>query len=67
MPEVIVLDPSGNKDTIPVKVRQTSPDIWRCEYASATVGLHSVNIFFAGKHIPSSPFGVRVAPGKDIQ
>lgn len=59
------MDPAGNKDTVPVKVRQTSPDIWTCEYASAIVGLHSVNIFFAGKYIPNSPFGVRVSPGNE--
>lgn len=63
VPEVIILDPAGNKDAIPVKVRQTSPDVWCCEYASAAIGLHSVNVFFAGKAIPNSPYGVRVSPG----
>lgn len=65
VPEVIILDPAGNKNSVPVRVRQTSPDIWRCEYLSPTVGLHSVNIFFAGKPIPNSPIGVRVAPVSD--
>lgn len=65
MPEVIILDPSGNKNSVPVKVRQTSPDVWRCEYLSAVVGLHSVNIFFAGQPIPNSPFGVRISPVSD--
>lgn len=27
-------------------------------------GLHSVNVFYAGKPINNSPFGVRIAPGK---
>lgn len=31
---------------------------------SQLTGLHSVNVFYAGKPIPNSPFGVRVAPGK---
>ncbi|XP_060516412.1 filamin-A isoform X2 [Cylas formicarius] len=65
VPEVIILDPSGNKNSVPVKVRQTSPDLWRCEYISSIIGLHSVNIFFAGQPIPNSPFGVRVAPVSD--
>ncbi|KAF7274400.1 hypothetical protein GWI33_012941 [Rhynchophorus ferrugineus] len=65
VPEVIILDPSGNKNSVPVKVRQTSPDLWRCEYLSTVLGLHSVNIFFAGQPIPNSPFGVRVAPVSD--
>ncbi|XP_058791414.1 filamin-A isoform X2 [Phymastichus coffea] len=67
VPEVIVLDPQGNKTTVPVKLRQTSPDVWRCEYVSPVVGLHSVNIFFAGKLIPKSPMGVRVAPVSDAK
>ncbi|KAF2884976.1 hypothetical protein ILUMI_21197 [Ignelater luminosus] len=67
VPEVIILDPSGNKNTVPVKVRQTSPDIWRCEYVSSTVGLHSVNIFFAGQSIPNSPYGVRISPVSDAK
>ncbi|CAH0562197.1 unnamed protein product [Brassicogethes aeneus] len=67
VPEVIILDPSGNKNSIIVKVRQTSPDLWRCEYVSPTIGLHSVNIFFAGQSIPNSPFGVRVSPVSDAR
>ncbi|KAK5639704.1 hypothetical protein RI129_012196 [Pyrocoelia pectoralis] len=67
VPEVIILDPSGNKNSVPVKVRQTSPDIWMCEYVSPTVGLHSVNIFFAGKSIPNSPYGVRISPVSDAK
>jgi hypothetical protein len=63
VPEVIVLDPAGQKNTVPVKIRQTSPDEWRCEYVSTAIGLHSVNVFFAGQPIPSSPFGVKVSAG----
>ncbi|XP_066996805.1 filamin-A isoform X2 [Anabrus simplex] len=66
-PEVIILDPSGNKNTVPVKMRSISPDIWRCEYLSPVVGLHSVNVFFAGQPIPNSPFGVRVSPVSDAK
>ncbi|XP_022901138.2 filamin-A isoform X2 [Onthophagus taurus] len=67
VPEVIILDPEGHKTTVPVTVRQTSPDIWRCEYVSSFVGLHSVNIFFAGHFIPNSPFGVRISPVSDAK
>jgi hypothetical protein len=63
VPEVIVLDPAGQKNTVPVKIRQTSPDEWRCEYVSTAIGLHSVNVFFAGQPIPNSPFGVKVSAG----
>lgn len=67
VPEVVILDPSGNKNSVPVKVRQTTPDLWRCEYLSTVVGLHSVNIFFAGQPIPNSPFGVRISPASDYR
>lgn len=52
---------------MPVKLRQTSPDVWRCEYVSSVIGLHSVNIFFAGKLIPNNPVGVRVSPVSDAK
>lgn len=67
VPEVIILDPQGSKTTVPAKLRQTSPDVWRCEYVSPVTGLHSVNIFFAGKPIPGSPIGVNIAPVSDAK
>ncbi|XP_018353104.1 PREDICTED: filamin-A isoform X3 [Trachymyrmex septentrionalis] len=66
VPEVIILDPQGSKTTS-VKLRQTSADVWRCEYVSPVTGLHSVNIFFAGKPIPRSPIGVNIAPVSDAK
>lgn len=57
----------GSKTTVPVKLRQTSPDVWRCEYVSPMTGLHSINIFFAGKPIPGSPIGVNIAPVSDAK
>ncbi|XP_043469574.1 filamin-A isoform X2 [Leptopilina heterotoma] len=65
VPEVIVLDPL--KNIIPSKLRQTSPNVWRCEYVSPVLGLHSVNVFFAGKLIPESPMGVNMAPVSDAK
>ncbi|XP_015175448.1 PREDICTED: filamin-A isoform X4 [Polistes dominula] len=66
VPEVIILDPQGTKLTTP-KLRQIFPDVTRCEYSSPVTGLHSVNIFFAGKPIPESPVGVNVAPISDAK
>lgn len=34
---------------------------------SPITGLHSVNVFFAGKLIPKSPMGVNVAPVSDAK
>ncbi|KAG7210743.1 hypothetical protein KM043_012240 [Ampulex compressa] len=67
VPEVIILDPQDSKTAVPVKLRQTSPGVWKCEYVSPVTGLHSVNIFFAGKPIPESPIGVNVAPLSDAK
>ncbi|XP_063707051.1 filamin-A isoform X3 [Culicoides brevitarsis] len=67
VPEVIILDPAGHKTTVPAKVRQMSKDNWRCEYVSQQLGLHSVNVFYAGQPIPQSPYGVRVSPVSDAK
>lgn len=64
IPEVIILDPAGHKTTVPVKLRQIKTNHWRCEYISNIIGLHSVNVFFAGNPIYNSPFGVKISPGK---
>ncbi|XP_045034741.1 filamin-A isoform X1 [Daphnia magna] len=67
VPEVIVLDAAGQRNTVPVKLRQISPEVWRCEYVANSVGVHSINVFFAGQPIPKSPFGVRVSPVSDAR
>lgn len=43
-----------------MKLRPTQPGVWRCEYTPRVTGLHSINVFFAGKLIPGSPYGVNV-------
>ncbi len=42
-------------------MKQVGPGKFRCEYVPREPGLHSVNIFFAGRPIPNSPYGVNVA------
>jgi hypothetical protein len=59
--EVILVDPRGRQDVVPVSVKQIGPGKFRCEYVPREPGLHSVNIFFAGRPIPNSPYGVNVA------
>ena len=67
VPEVIVLDPAGQRNTVPVKLRQISPEVWRCEYVASNIGVHSINVFFAGQPIPKSPYGVRISPVSDAR
>ena len=67
-PEVIVLDPKGKKDSTPVRIvveeeeEQQQEGVYRVEYIPTHVGLHSVNVFYAGNPIPKSPYGVKVSP-----
>ncbi|XP_022254826.1 filamin-A-like, partial [Limulus polyphemus] len=65
--EVIILDQRGDRTTVPWRVRKIDEDVYRCEYVCQTVGLLSVNIFFAGQLIPNSPFGVKVSPVCDAR
>ena len=65
-PEVIILDPKGKKDSVPIRItpHEDEPEIFRCDYVATMIGLHSVNVFFAGNPIPGNPFGVRVSPAR---
>jgi len=65
--DVVILDQQGNKDTCRPVMTKKSEDHWIVEYAPTVEGLHSVNIFFAGKAIPRSPFGVGVSPAVDAR
>lgn len=59
------MDPAGHKTTVPVKMRQTDHNRWKCEYVSHLIGLHSVNIFFGGIPVKNSPFGVKISSGNN--
>ncbi|CAF0978621.1 unnamed protein product [Adineta ricciae] len=65
--EVAVVDPHNRENAVPVSVKQTSPGKFRCEYVPREPGLHSVNVFFADRPIPRSPFGVNVSPSSDAK
>jgi len=64
--DVAILDPEGNKDTARPTITQKADGVWLVEYSATRDGLHSVNVFFAGKAIPNSPFGVVVSPGLNV-
>jgi len=64
--DVAVIDPMGRKDAIKPMVARKTDDNWYVEYTPLMEGLHSVNIFFAGKPIPNSPYPVSVSRGKDF-
>lgn len=62
--EVVILDPNGKKDTASLKIspHAVQRDVYRCEYIATKLGLHSINVFYAGNPIPASPFGVKISP-----
>lgn len=64
--DVAILDPEGHRDATRPTITQKSEGVWLVEYTPAAPGLHSVNVFFAGKAIPGSPFGVGIAPGNKL-
>ena len=61
-PEVVLTNPHGRQDVVPVSVKQTTPGKYRCEYVPREPGSHTVNVLFAGRPIPNSPFPVNVSP-----
>jgi len=62
--DVAVIDPMGRKDAIKPMIARKTDDNWYVEYTPLVEGMHSVNIFFAGKPIPTSPYPVAVSHGK---
>ncbi|XP_033178951.1 filamin-A isoform X3 [Bombus impatiens] len=64
-PVVTVLDEEGLN--VPFKLRQTLPEVWRCEYTPTEIGVHTIKMSFAGKSIPGSPCNVNVGSGTDAK
>jgi len=62
--DVGIVDPKGAKNTVRPIITKKSPDLWYVEYTAFIPGLHSVNVFFAGKQINNSPFPVGVGTGQ---
>lgn len=64
---MVILDPAGHKTTVPAQLHNVAAGLWRCEYTAQQLGLHSINVFYAGAAVPHSPFGVRVSPTSDAR
>ena len=60
-PSVIILDPKGKKDSVPVKITPLEDEVYKCEFVPKIDGMHYALVFFAGIPIPASPIGFRVA------
>ncbi|XP_071870651.1 filamin A protein cher isoform X5 [Bombus fervidus] len=64
-PVVTILDEQGSN--VPIKLRQTLPEVWRCEYTPTEIGVHTINMSFAGKSILGSPCNVNVGSTTDTK
>lgn len=64
MVEVTVVN--GQKTQVPVTVSRRLEALWHVEYSPHTEGIHAVNVSFAGKEVPGSPFHVHVGPGNTL-
>lgn len=58
--DVLVVDPKGAE--IPIDASQRVGISAACSYRPESVGMHSVNVFVDKRHIPGSPFPLRVTP-----
>lgn len=65
--EVQITDPNGKTNSVPFRLRQDGddPKKYRCEYEPVLQGPHQVQVNFAGKPVPNSPFRTVVAPPCD--
>lgn len=62
--EVVILEPNDPNKQLPLNISPIGKGKFRVDYVAKQPGLHSVNVFFAGKPIVNSPFGVKVASSK---
>uniref|UniRef100_A0A8C9QV41 Filamin A n=1 Tax=Scleropages formosus TaxID=113540 RepID=A0A8C9QV41_SCLFO len=62
--EVVIMDPSGKKDTVPCVIEDKGNSSYRCTYKPIQEGPHTVYITFAGGAISKSPYTVTVGEGK---
>lgn len=62
--EVVIMDPSGKKDTVECSVEDKGNSSYRCTYKPTQEGQHIIYITFAGGQISKSPYTVHVGEGK---
>ncbi|XP_033643960.1 filamin-A-like isoform X2 [Asterias rubens] len=60
-PDVTVIDPNGVTTTSSVKVTNKGKNTFYVEYLPTVVGNYTIEIKFAGQHIPKSPYTVRIS------
>lgn len=61
---MVIVDPSGKKDTVECTVEDKGNSSYRCTYKPTQEGQHIIYITFAGGQISKSPYTVHVGEGK---
>ena len=56
-----MIDPNGVTTTSSVKVTNKGKNTFYVEYLPTVVGNYTIEIKFAGQHIPKSPYTVRIS------
>lgn len=63
--EVIIVDPSGKKDTVECNIEDKGNSSYRCTYKPTQEGQHTIYITFAGGQISKSPYTVNIGEGEE--
>uniref|UniRef100_A0A2K6V5H7 Filamin A n=1 Tax=Saimiri boliviensis boliviensis TaxID=39432 RepID=A0A2K6V5H7_SAIBB len=58
--EVVIQDPTGQKNTVEPQLEARGDSTYRCSYQPMMEGVHTVHVTFAGVPIPRSPYTVTV-------
>lgn len=61
--QATVTNPKGQKVNL---LMQQTPEGYQTVFAPMEPGPHKVNVNFAGKEVPKSPFNVQVEPAVDV-
>lgn len=64
--EVVIVEPSGKKDTIECHIEDKGNSSYRCTYKPTLEGQHTIYITFAGGQISKSPYMVNVGEGEEM-
>lgn len=60
--EVEIIDPKGGRNAVPCRLKKVNDDEHHCDYVPTQEGPHQVQLLFAGRPVPGSPYKVNVGP-----
>ena len=63
--EVVIMDPTGKKNTVECAIEDKGNSSYRCTYKPTLEGQHIVYVTFSGGAISKSPFSGTVGEGEE--